>query len=443
MIILLLFVQAGLCVGLLYRELVLRSFRNYATSLFYIVYAVVYVVEPLILHIGYGGARSIVTGADDIIEDAGVYLIFNIIGITLLTSSLALSYTNEVPAADAKPAFQVPHFLADAIAVLLVLGTVLFIHSTGLSLDELLIAGRFAWFDSADYTAAYGVVSAYLLALAAVYVYLLVAKAPRSRVLMVAGLGAVLLYGLITKDRKWIFFFLSGWFAAKYYLSGNRIVITWTASLGLSVLFLLVLLSQFIRDALPRYILGQNFDLADELYSSVDYILQYSDLSYFYRATIEAIHQNVNNGFEIFLGLPRRVLFLFLPQGLSGGLKVEDISAIFSDVVGGEDTLRRGSMPPGLFGLFVLSFGWVLSVALMPALALMLYFVDRTLRRSRGLLQLTLATSLLTSTVFAFRGDESTAIYFPVMNMILLALITGFLRLARPAGRKPKVPQLG
>jgi hypothetical protein len=427
MSIALLLLQAILCLALLHREVVLNHCRHLATSLFFLVYLLVYIAEPLILHLGFDGARSITVGATELFTDSAVYLVFNMIGITLLACALALSLLRAPLQAPQDLAVTAAHadwvHVANALGLMMVLGVAAFVQGAGMSLEELLTAGRFAWVDSGAFNVAYVVLASYLLALSSVYIYLLLAHPQSSRWIAVAAFGALVLYGVVTKDRKWIFFLLSGWVAVRYYRAGGRLVLGWKAGTAMAGIFLLVLLSQFLRDAIPRFLLDDDFEVQDQLYGSLSYLFEYSDLSYFYRATLEAIHQHLNNDFQVTLALVRRTLFFFVPTGLTGGLKVEDISATFSDVVGGEDALRRGNMPPGLFGLFVVSFGWAWSAWLMPFVAWGLARLDAVLAGPPSALRVCLATSAITSTVFAFRGDESTAFYFPAVNLLVVGTL--------------------
>lgn len=427
MVITLLALQALLCIFILHREIITLQIRNLASSLFFAVYAIVYILEPLTLHIFFGGARSIVAGNDNIFSDDFVYIIYNLIGITLLASSALISVyrRNASDSLSVNDAFGSKRF-ADYLALLICAGTALFVYATGENALDLLQSSRFSWFENDSFSVNLNAVSAYLIALTPIYIYIVLLRNDYNRILLVAALIAILIYGIITKDRKWIFFIVSGWLAAKYRKSSYRIEIGGTNLALLVALFILLLLSQFLRDALPRYFLGDDYDLIAELPDWLAHLFEYSDLSYFYRATIEAIHQNLNNGFSISLGILRRVLFFFIPTSYSGGLKVEDISATFSDLVGGEDDLRRGSMPPGLFGLFVLSFGWFVTALMMPLMAIALTRLDRLFRSQAGMAQVAIMTIYLTSVIFAFRGDESTAFYFPVMNYIMILLLTSF-----------------
>mgnify|MGYP000016119685 CR=1 FL=1 len=58
MIIGLLLVQLALCVGILHREVVQLRFRHFASSLFFVVYTILYVIVPMVLHLVFDGATS-------------------------------------------------------------------------------------------------------------------------------------------------------------------------------------------------------------------------------------------------------------------------------------------------------------------------------------------------------------------------------------------------
>jgi hypothetical protein len=210
------------------------------------------------------------------------------------------------------------------------------------------------------------------------------------------------------------------------------LVIRRRAVVVLGALFLVLVISQFLRDALFRIALGQQLDFFGELIRSQSYWVEYGDISYFYRASLEAIHQNINNHFLIPLGVARRILFFYLPASYSGGLKVEDIAATFSDVVDGGDAQRRGNMPTGLFGLFVISFGWFASMFLIPCLVLILRKLDTVFRRSSGVLRTAALSVFVFSVVLSFRGDDSSGFYFTVSTAMFLGVAQLGRRLMRP-----------
>lgn len=422
MTVTLLSVQALLCIILLYNELLVKKASNFATSVFYLIYAVVYVTVPLILHIFFGGARSIVAGVTETFIGDEIASMFNVYGILFLAVALAISVSGR----PTRPHGFEPRrsWLYDTyVAGFIVLGLLLFLYSAQMSIAELLITTRFSWTTSDPLRIVLGAASVYLIAFTPFYFYRFNTSARGGWITLAICLGAVLLYGAVTRDRKWIFYLVSGWLAALYDKSGRRLDLGPQHAVFAGILLFVLFATNYARDIVPRYLGGEDVDLLPYFKTWFSDTLQFGDLSYFYRASLEALHQNVDEGFLIPLALLRRIAFFFLPTSYSGGLKVEDIAATFSDVVGGEDALRRGNMPPGLFGLSFISFGATASLFIIPAFALLIAWLDRFLRTQDGLFRDVLLSLYLTCVVFAFRGDESSAFYLPVVNYFMLLLI--------------------
>lgn len=395
-----------------------------ATSIFFSIYSILFIIVPILLHCFYGGAKSIIAGKDHLILNFDVYLIYNVLGIVLLSTSLFIIYNRN----DVTPSYigvNSYHSLTNKIGLLIVFGLLTFIYSTGLSISELFSISRFGWMESNDYNVFFSVLSTYLIALTPIYVYLFTMSKKNKWmiIIFVLCLISLIIYSIITKDRKSFFYMFSGLAAAKYHKNNCSFEIKRKFILFGFFMFIIFVFSQFIRDFLPRYFLNESIDFWEELGSSSSRLIEYSDLSYFYRASIEAIYQNYENNYFIFMGIIRRTLFFYLPTSLSGGLKIEDMSAIFSDLVGGEDNTRRGSMPPGFFGIFVLSFGWFVSILIMPVVAYLIHKVDMLFIKKISNLQIVIITLYFTCIVFVFRGDESTSFYFIVSNLLFLFLI--------------------
>jgi hypothetical protein len=439
MIVSLLLVQLAMCSAILWKELVVNKFRRIATSIFFCFYLLVYIIEPLVIHLFYGGPRSIIRDSTAVIADDYVFFVFNVLGIALLASAWVLSRTSLAPVAPTPAGRTIDARLLglkNPLGLMIPVGFWLFYKSTGLSMAELLIASRFAWFESAGYNGVLAVAAAYLIALTPVYFLLFLESRDRGwqdYAVMALVVGALLMYGIVTKDRKWIFYLLSGWLASAYLRGGRTIRIGTKGKILLGSVMVVILLSQILRDILPQLLLNENSTAGEGFGKSLSRIFVESDLAYFYSASVEAIHQNVNHGFYITLGLVRRLLFFYLPTSISFGLKVEDMSAVFSDVVSGGDEVRRGNMPPGLFGLFVLSFGFVSSVFLMPLLAGLLRLLDQLVLRPLGLVTVNALSFLVVGVVFFFRGDESTVIYFPIFNLLVTAMLSTGARIFRGA----------
>jgi hypothetical protein len=401
-----------------------NKLRNLATSIFFSIYSILFIIVPIILHCFYGGAKSIVADKDNLITNFDVYLIYNILGIVLLSTSLFIVYNrnNIEPNYRGIDSFS---YLTNKIGLLIVFGLFVFIYSTGLSLNELFSISRFGWMESSGYNVFFSVLSTYIIALTPIYIYLFIMSKKNKVmiILFILCLISLIVYSIITKDRKSFFYIFSGLVAAKYHQNECYFNLKRKYILFGFLLLMIFVFSQFIRDFLPRYILNENIDFWEELYVSSSRLIEYSDISYFYRASIEAIYQNYENNYFIFMGIIRRTLFFYLPSSLSGGLKIEDMSAIFSDLVGGEDNTRRGSMPPGFFGIFVLSFGWFVSILIMPIIAYAIHKMDMLFIKKISVLQIVFITLYFTCVVFVFRGDESTSFYFIVSNIFFLFLI--------------------
>lgn len=438
MVVCLFSIQLFLCLGILRREVVRLRCRHFASSLFFVVYTIVYVVEPLVLHLVFGGAKTIVAGSSAKFDDPYVYYLFNAFGLTLLTTYLLFGRARPDGAANSGvevigPSDEADHRRQAGIAAgIVIAGALLFVHSTRMGVVDLLVATRFAWIAEGTFSVFWLTVSSYLLALAGAFSYHVRVGKSKTHLLNVAGFAAIVLVGMMTKDRKWVIYLLSGWLAGSYERSGRRLFISRRSASMLATLFCVLVVSQFIRDVLVRAVFGETIVLADELARWGTSLIETGDISYFYRASLEAIHQNLNRDFVVWFALPRRLVFFFLPTNLSGGLKVEDIAAIFSDVVDGGDSLRRGNMPPGLFGLFVISFGWFPSLFVIPLLAFLIKRLDRIFASGSGAVRQAILALYAFAVVLAFRGDESSAVYFIISSLLLMGI---FDRL-NPAGRR-------
>lgn len=433
MVISLLLIQFLLCLFILYKEIFCLKFSNFASSIFFLVYLIVYVVEPLILHLFFGGARSIVTGMAFHFNDEYTYYIFSCYGIALLLMNIILDRMRFVPGDNTPRTVGGGNIQKNDysryIAILIMIGFGLFIYSTGMSFFDLFYASRFAWFSESSFSLFWLTVSSYFIALSCIYAYYVKCNEKNSRWLLFFCLASIILNGLMTKDRKWVIFLASGWVAGYYEVSGRKLVIKKRVALLLSFIFFVLLVSQFIRDVMFRYVIGEEINFADEIGRWSSFLIEFGDISYFYRASIEALHQNLHNDFIVPLALIRRILLFFLPAGYSAGLKVEDISATFSDVVDGGDMIRRGNMPPGLFGLFVISFGWFASLFIIPLLTILLKKLDSMFRAGEGNFRSVVLSLYIFAVVLGFRGDESSAFYYVISTSLFIGMANFFKRL--------------
>lgn len=404
-----------LALYLAHRELVVRRSRNFPTAVFLLCYAPLFCLYPLLARLFVGGATSISRYQPGLITDLPAYLVFQAANFGILFMIWALGRRDEPPSPQPSLAYSGAGSVSIYLTVLLVAGVCLAILATGLSVNELLVAARFTWFRHKGYSPLLSVISSYLIALSPLLVYCCV-KERRWRLLAFA-ITLLILHGILFKDRKWLIFMGSGLLAAHFGRNGRRLPVTTKAALLLALFGLLLWFWQTARHTLFLVAVeGEVGALARGPQVMFDTLTK-GDLPYFYNASMTAIHMHLKDGYEIPFGLLRRQLFFFLPAGYSLGLKIEDISAIFSDAIGGGDELRRGNMPPGLFGLFVLSFGWlggVLAIAMVP---LALKLLDRIGRSGRGWAHAVLICYALSSTFYLLRGDDSSATYYPIFAL--------------------------
>ena len=413
--------QAVICLVLLINEVLLKKFKNFASTFFLILYFLLFVVEPLLLHTAFGGARSIVRDMPYLFKEDLIYHFLNVYGIMLLISFSIISSIKQKTLR--KDNLLLSKFTVNSLGLLLVFGYFVFLYSTGMTVAELFVSSRFGWFNVASAFIVGIAISHYFFSLAPIYLYayLSAKKSILVHLIFIFSLALLIIYGILSQDRKWLFYLVSGAVAYLYKSSGNRIFIKGKYLVIAASLFFVLLVSQFLRDYLARFISGQvSGDFFSEMVSWFSYLIEFGDISYFYRASAETIQQTFNVGIIEPFGILRRNLLFFLPVGWSGGLKPEDLSAVFSDIVKGEDSVRRGNMPPGFFGLFVMSFGMSATTLVVPFIPIILKYLDRLFYNSSSLFSLVFLSSYLSFLLLLFRGDDSSAFYFLIFGTIIL-----------------------
>lgn len=423
-------VSAAFGCALVWRNIFQWRFRNFATSVFLLFYVPLFCVYPVIGRLLSDGAISIDTGSNATLVDPYIYYIYQSYNVLILFGCLIVTLISP-PRPEPRVAVDITHLRPSFPAVWLLmclgLGVFLYVYSTGLSVVELLIATRFEWFLNDNYSSLLSVVASYFVALAPALVYVCV-RDDRWKVLAIT-LFILVGYGLLSKDRKWLIFIASGLLAARYVKTNLQITLS-SRSVALFTLFSVALAFwQVIRGVLFESIVTGKNDLGTEVPLMIEKLLTRGDLPYYYNASATAIHMNLNEGYSIPLGLLRRQLFFFLPVSFSFGLKIEDISAIFSDAVAGGDDLRRGNMPPGLIGLLVLSFQWWGGLLIALGLPFVLRAVDKLIRGQSGIVFIAVISNFLSATLLLLRGDDSSATYFIIFTIIILFIFKAMHRL--------------
>lgn len=414
---------------LLFLEAVRNRFSNFATSTFLICFVPLFCIYPVVARLAVGGAYSVRPGDNQVIEDPFVYLIYQVFCLGVLLSVFLgrkkINKSQPMPAAPGRARFQIgPLAIASFIAILFI-GVYLYVYSTGFSVGELITASRFEWFRNQNYSPVAYVVSSYLIALSPV-VILLALQNKRHWWVVAVIVVALAFFGLLSKDRKWLIFIISASFAYMYFKNRFTIVLRpKVVSMGLFAVAILAFW-QVGRSVIFDYILSGSGDIIYDSQRMAITLLTKGDLPYYYNASITAIYLNLHFDYQIPFGIVRRQLFFFLPASYSFGLKIEDISALFSDFLGAGDSVRRGNMPPGLFGLFVLSFGWLGGVVTCSMIPIGLRAIDRIIRHNRGASSFVLAAHMLSSTLLLLRGDDSSATYFIFSSLAIIYVVRVF-----------------
>ncbi len=415
---------------LVWRAVVTQRFRNFATSVFLMCYVPLFSMYPVIGRWLAGGAISINARISDRINDPNVYFIYQFYNYIILVGFLIL--VGLTPAANVASKRYSPclSFRTNGLFVGLFLGVFLYVYSTGLSIVDLLIASRFEWFLNDNFSPFFSVLAPYFVSLTPALIYLTM-KDHRFKLLVVTLL-LLIGYGALSKDRKWLIFIASGLLAAHYVQMRFQIIFSSKSVFWLTLLAVALAFWQVVRGLIFDSLVNEGTDLAVQVPLMLEQLLTRGDLPYYYNASITALHMNFNEGFSIPLGLIRRQLFFFLPADFSLGLKIEDISAIFSDALDAGDGIRRGNMPPSLIGLLVLSFEWWGGWIVLVGLPFMFYVIDGFIRRSSGIVQIALISNMFSAVLLFLRGDDSSATYFIFFTILFLFFLGVLERLIKP-----------
>jgi hypothetical protein len=404
-------------------ELLKLKFKNFIPSMFLLVYVPLFCLSPLLYHFLTGGAITIDRKFEGFVfTDPRIYAIYHLYNISLLVCFFVASeFFNKFK--EPKQIFTSTTTLRQRIIffILLIIGTYLYVYSTGLSVFELLVADRFIWFENASYSSFYSVVASYFISLTPLFFFLYYKE--KKYFFLILTVILLLLYGILSKDRKWIIFMISGAVAAKYYLSGNRLVLKPRIVIGSLVFGLVLIFWQIFRDVLFTELVTGRGDFIDHAIDMGEKLLMQGDFPYYYFSSMTAIKMNLIDGFNIPLGIIRRQLFFFMPVDFSFGLKIKDISAIFSDALDAGDEIRGGNMPPGLIGLFVLSFNWWLGLLIYTLIPFFLFYIDKFARTHPSIFQPVIYSNSFSFMILLLRGDDSSAFYFFIFNFAIFFII--------------------
>lgn len=390
-----------------------------------VLFTILFVAFPLVLHLTSMPARS-VTGR--LLTGDDLYVLY---GLNVLVSATAYA----IMSFGSTPENRLVHrattvadgrsrerFLHVASALVVACGLLLFIRGTGLSLAELAVASRFSWFESGEMSGRTMSLGYYLLSFVAVFAYYDIRFGlPRkwlSLLVLCVVLGMVFLAG----GRKWLLFIASGAVAGFFDRRGGMLQISGRLVLSLGIIVFLAFAWQFGRSLTW----GEGADLgtvADDFGERVPELFAEGDATHFYRASLDAIELNRRQGVLYPFAVVRRLLFLPLPDEWTGGLKPRGIPLLVAERLGADNKTRHGNVPPGLVGLFVLSFGWLWSPLLLAALTLpAVRVLDRLVLCTQGALRDVVFATFPVAAILFMRGSTG-GVYFLIANVVLVCLL--------------------
>ena len=410
---------------LAFEEFFVKRSRNFFKAFFLLTYWLTMAFVPFVIAATFGGFRRINAAISEQYFDPDVIYI-----LLFLQSVLMLGfYIDRLRGEVARPEYQSYnnneinfHFRILALAP--ILGVGLFLFAVGSDPVSLLALGRFSWFEDPSANLFLVAVSQYFIAsLLLVTTFFTIAKKNGLNLLFfAAAVSAVLLYSIITLDRKFIIFFAAGGVAGLY-IKNKEVVFSPRMYIIFFILFLFMVVSQLARDMLVTYLTHTEMDLVAYLRDArtrLLFFIEYGDISYFYRASLESIVVWYEHGVISIGALVSRNVLVFLPASMSLGLKPPDISLTFSTYVNGAAGGREGNMPPGFFGLFVVSFGVYWSVFALVVMPFVFKWLDILIRKNR-FWEMSLGSACIMSSLLLMRGDDSSAVYIPIFLVMCLA----------------------
>jgi len=407
--------------------------RSPCTFIWGAVFLVLFVAFPLVLNLCFGFGVSI---RGDLLSDEAHYLVYGLVILVFSIAYAARSFLvgrgGDRPATGptgpavgrtgwhAASRVEKNVYLVSGLAV--PAGLALFVQGTGMSLAELMIATRFEWFVRGAASGLMINLGMYAMSTVAIFTHYDIRFGMRFKWLSVLAYGSALFIVFVIGDRKWLFFIAAGGVSGLYDTWGGAFRRSGRLAAGLLTVAVLVFMLQFGRaiaweDAAAREHAGEVVGEA------IPVLFTEGDATYFYRASLDAIRVNMDEGVVFPLAIVRRILLLPLPDSWTFGLKPEGVPFLFSDLFDAGTSLRRGNMPPGLVGLFVLSFGWWLAPIMMAAILMpVLAMADRFVVRSRSPVRAALFSTFPAASVLLMRGSTG-GIYFLFFNMAIVLAV--------------------
>ncbi len=414
------------------------------TFLWGVLFLILLVISPLLLNLTVGYATGI---RGDPIRDETVYVIYSVtIFITAITYYVVGTLTTFRRRPRRKPAgkersdrdrHQVEHFIYLATGLATVLGLSIFVLGTGLSLSELVSASRFEWFKYDTVRSLLLNVGFYLLGLTTVFTFYDFKLRMPNKALSFLVYGAIVAMVLLSGGRKWLFFIVSGAVAGFFQRKKGSLPISRRMILALVLVGFFAIAWQ--RGRAMSWDRVDSIDaLAYSFSEGIPDLLEHGDMTYFYRASLEAIRLNRDQGVIFPFGILRRIIFLPFPDTWTMGLKIEGMPFLFGYELGTATYSRRANQPPGLIGMFVLSFGWQATILALGLLTIVpIRILDNYVVHRNSVIRNTVWSTYIILIVLLMRGTTD-GVYYLVFNilftLVLLASyeVFGFVRTPKP-----------
>lgn len=399
-------------------------------------FLILFVLVPLVSNLLFGSAKGIRWDAVSYFKDPCVYYIYAIYVVTFvfaygllsvkfvwnarISRRRAVQSRSEINLVGREVGSQ--RSFQRCIAAVVVAGFVLYVAGTGQSLQELWLGSRFSYYKSDARVQPLINVGLYLLSVVSVFAYLDARYGPRMKMVSLFVYIVTLLMVGISGGRKWLLFILSG-ILAGYYDRRSSIDVLSRYTLGAILILSLVFFWQFGR-ALDWNDIGSFSDLWALLSIRLPGLITEGDLTYFYRASLEAINANVAEGVSYPLAIIRRVVLLPLPNEWTFGAKLPDLAHLFAVEIGARTDIRVGNTPPGFIGIWVLSFGWFGGLIWGPIIMFVtLRWLDILVSTKTGVIRDVIFANAVVLLILLFRGSEG-GVYFMVFNIIVCSIVS-------------------
>lgn len=308
------------------------------------------------------------------------------------------------------------------------LGPSLIVYGMGMSVAQIMVASRFEWFSSPSFNPVALNLGFYLSVLGVIPIAYFYSIPNRFKLIKLGLLCLFVFLLVLTSARKWLLVYGIGVAVGMLFKRRNAVGNSFQIYLVFISMVLLVVLMQVFR----RYSLMHGFDAAlEDLSHNFIELFERGDISYFYRASLNAIELNYREDLYYLLHPIRTLLFIFIPDEYSAGLKLKSVEFLFSQDLGIDGKNRNANQPPGLIGYFVLSFGLVVSPFI---LAFLMFFgsrlIDYLYCRRTDLFSLAIQSTFLYCWVLLLRGSSSSVYHF-VFNVLVTLLLYFVIRVSR------------